>query len=46
MGREYEGTSRVSFLIDPKGKIAKVYPKVKAAEHAEEVVKDRKEMGE
>ena len=46
MGREYEGTSRVSFLIDPKGKIAKVYPKVKAAEHAEEVVQDRKEMGE
>lgn len=31
---------RVSYLIDPVGKIAKVYEKVKPAEHAEEVLKD------
>ena len=36
MGREYEGTYRMSFLIDPKGKIAKVYEKVKPEQHARE----------
>ncbi len=40
MGREYMGTKRMSFLIDDKGKIAKVYESVKPAEHAEEVLKD------
>lgn len=44
MGREYLGVNRVSFLIDPKGKIAKVYPKVKPAEHAEEVLADFQEF--
>lgn len=44
MGKEYMGVSRVSFLIDPKGKIAKVYPKVKPEEHAEEVLADRKAL--
>ena len=44
MGREYMGTNRVSFLIDPTGKISKVYETVKPAEHAEEVLSDRKEM--
>lgn len=40
MGKTYTGTSRTSFLIDPEGKIAKVYPKVKPEEHAAEVVAD------
>jgi len=40
MGREYEGINRRSFLIDPKGKIAKVYDQVKPAAHAEEVLAD------
>ncbi len=44
MGREYEGTFRKSFLIDPDGKIAKVYEKVKPAEHAEEVLADRRAL--
>jgi len=38
MGRTYDGTHRVTFLIDPKGKIAKIWPKVKPAEHAAEVL--------
>ncbi len=38
MGKEYEGTSRTSFLIDPKGKIAKIYEDVKPEIHAEEVL--------
>lgn len=40
MGREYMGILRTSFLIDPKGVIAKVYEDVKPAEHAQEVLKD------
>lgn len=39
-GRKYMGTLRTSFLIDPAGKIAKIYEKVKPAIHAEEVLKD------
>lgn len=41
MGREYVGINRMSFLIDPKGKIIKVYEKVKPSEHAEEVLNDK-----
>ncbi len=44
MGREYEGIFRNSFLINPEGKIAKVYEGVKPAEHAEEVLADMKAM--
>lgn len=40
MGREYEGTLRTSFLIDPEGKIAKIYENVKPEKHAEEVLAD------
>jgi peroxiredoxin Q/BCP len=39
-GREYEGILRISYLIDEKGFIDKVYSKVKAKEHAQEVLKD------
>ncbi|MDP3836669.1 MAG: peroxiredoxin [bacterium] len=31
---------RISYLIDPKGMIAKVYPSVKPAKHAQEVLDD------
>ncbi len=44
MGREYMGTNRISFLIDPDGNIAKVYEKVKPKEHAEEVLTDLAEF--
>ena len=40
MGREFLGTLRTSFLIDPKGVIAKVYEKVKPELHADEVLAD------
>ncbi|HTF91010.1 MAG TPA: thioredoxin-dependent thiol peroxidase [Planctomycetota bacterium] len=40
MGREFDGILRQSFLIDPKGRIAKVYEKVKPSDHAEEVLAD------
>ncbi|NQV90170.1 thioredoxin-dependent thiol peroxidase [Candidatus Uhrbacteria bacterium] len=44
MGRTYMGISRVSYLIDPEGKIAKVYEAVKPAEHAQEVLSDLKKL--
>ncbi|MST04285.1 MAG: thioredoxin-dependent thiol peroxidase [Candidatus Pacebacteria bacterium] len=40
MGRVYQGTNRVSYLINPYQKIVKVYEKVKPEIHAEEVLKD------
>jgi peroxiredoxin Q/BCP len=38
MGREYEGTRRTSFLIDPQGRIIEIYENVKPETHAEEVL--------
>lgn len=40
MGREYEGISRTSFLIDREGIIEKVYEKVKPELHADQVLAD------
>lgn len=40
MGREYLGTMRTSFLIDPDGRIAKIYENVKPEKHADEVLLD------
>lgn len=37
-GKKYMGTNRMTFLIDEKGKIAKVFDKVNVAEHADEVL--------
>lgn len=44
MGRTYMGTRRTSFLIDPSGKVAKVYEKVKPETHAAEVIADLKAL--
>lgn len=44
MGREYMGINRVSFLIDPKGKLIKIYDPVKPAEHVEEVLSDMESL--
>ena len=43
-GRKYMGTMRTSFLIDPKGKIVKIYEKVKPVEHATEALNDLREF--
>ncbi len=45
MGREYMGTLRWSFLINPEGKISKIYENVKPAEHAEQVLQDLAVLG-
>ena len=40
MGREYMGVTRSSFLVNEKGKIFKIYSKVKPAGHAKQVLED------
>lgn len=45
MGRTYMGIVRSSFLINPEGKIAKMYPKVIPEKHAEEVLADLQVLG-
>ena len=43
-GKKYMGTVRNSYLINPEGKIVKIYEKVKPAMHAEEVLADIKTL--
>jgi thioredoxin-dependent peroxiredoxin len=38
MGRDYEGVNRTTFLIDPQGKIVKVFEKVKPEGHSQEIL--------
>lgn len=38
MGRKYMGVFRVTFLIDSKGRIKKIWPNVKPEQHAAEVL--------
>lgn len=44
MGKEFMGIVRASYLINPEGKITKVYPKVKPALHALEVLEDLRSL--
>jgi len=43
MGKEYQGISRTSFLVDRDGTVLKVYEKVKPELHAAQVIVDLKE---
>ncbi|MGB4943367.1 MAG: redoxin domain-containing protein, partial [Candidatus Moraniibacteriota bacterium] len=46
MGHEYMGTHRVSFLINPQGKIAQVYDPVKPADHVGIVLADIRSLSQ
>ncbi|MBU1033919.1 thioredoxin-dependent thiol peroxidase [Patescibacteria group bacterium] len=43
-GKTFLGIKRSSFLIDPEGKIAKIYQNVKPAVHAEQVLADIRKL--
>jgi len=43
MGRNYMGVLRTTFLIDPNGKVKKVFEKVKPSEHSVEMLAAIKE---
>ncbi len=44
-GKTFMGINRETFLIDKDGIVRKVWPKVKAAEHAEEVLEAIESLG-
>ena len=41
-GRKYMGIERTTFIIDEKGKIQKIFPKVKVKGHVEKVLEELK----
>jgi peroxiredoxin Q/BCP len=43
-GKTYMGVPRITYLIDPKGQVARVWPKVKPEEHADEVAAALEEL--
>lgn len=43
-GNKYMGVQRATFIIDPKGKIAKVFPKVQPKKHDDLVLKALDEL--
>lgn len=45
MGKTYMGIARTSFLINPAGKIVKIYPKVKPEEHTDDILRDLAHFG-
>jgi len=45
-GKEYEGTIRSTVLIDPEGRVARVWPKVRVKGHAEEVLAELERLQE
>lgn len=44
MGRDYMGTSRDTFIINPEGQIAKEYRGVTPQNHAEQIIADLKKL--
>ena len=40
MGREYKGIHRVTFVIDEKGVIEKIFNKVKTKEHTMQILSE------
>ena len=45
-GRKYMGVARATFIIDPKGRIAKVFPKVQPKKHDDLVLKALAELAD
>ena len=43
-GKTYMGVARITYLIDPEGRVARVWPKVKPEEHAAEVAAALEEL--
>ena len=43
-GRKYMGIVRMTYIIDPQGRVARVFPRVKAGVHADEVRRALEEL--
>jgi peroxiredoxin Q/BCP len=37
-GKTFQGVERTTFLIDPEGKIVKIFPKVDPGSHSDQVL--------
>jgi peroxiredoxin Q/BCP len=46
LGKEYMGVARSTVIINPEGKVARVFEKVSASEHPAEVLAALKELQE
>jgi len=44
MGKEFMGSVRTTFLVNPDGEVVKRYDKVRVKEHAQKVLEDLKEL--
>jgi peroxiredoxin Q/BCP len=44
-GRKFMGIERTTVIVDRKGRVAKIFPKVKVPGHAEEVEKVLRSLG-
>jgi thioredoxin-dependent peroxiredoxin len=44
-GRKFMGIERTTFVINPAGKIAKIFPKVKVKDHVDAVIASIKDAG-
>lgn len=44
MGREYVGVARMTYLVNPGGKIAKIYKKVNPLTHVSQIIRDLEEL--
>ena len=44
MGKEFMGVVRSTFIIDPNGKVVHLWPKVRVAGHAKEVLEKLREL--
>lgn len=43
-GRKFMGTARITYIIDPKGRVVKMYAKVSPATHALQLIKELKSL--
>lgn len=43
-GKTFFSTSRITYIIDPKGKVSKIYPHVNPATHTKEILTDLKSI--
>lgn len=44
MGREFDGTLRNTYIVDPEGEIVKTYEKVNPLTHSQEILKDLEQL--
>lgn len=44
MGREFLGTLRMTYLISPEGRVAKVYPQVNPTQHVLDILADLRDL--